>query len=972
MLTYFSVPLPEMMNKTMEIRKMKRALCALSIIAIAFLLSTSIFTFENVEASESYTSYIVVYLQALKVYDDKDLVGCGEIELCSVVLTETAKEQAYSWPTMKQDSSWHEANTGDHFDLNAPIFALKEDQMGDYLAVLISVTDNDEIPDWVGKFTDAFLKSTAATGKEWFGAPSAATATKLISAFENEFFTWLSGADKIGTYARIFTRSDWEGTEPLVISERQDDVVVIYEIRRIQVPNITPPLAVRLLNIRGFDWGDSGGDGEPFVHTRVRDDTTIPPDLIQMSDFGPVDKEVNRYWIIDNEIFRTASVGPFLHIEIDVWDSDAPWIGDDNDMLGIFSDTYFPDSNWEIGTVKRVRRQGVDEGDVEITFQIVEMPFSAVRMSVTPQWGWWIEPGGTAAYTVQVENFGNTIDTYGLSVDGLDSSWCFWRAPHESFIVQPNSSYIVTLVVEPPRHWSVVSGAYNFTVRVISLKDSSVTDSAKAPLQILPFRDVKVIVAPEFPNAEPGSTAICTIGVQNLGNIQDDYEISLYFAPNEWGSIQNTWTTLWPRILWDIDPGKTGTGLLMISVPNDFIKLHAYLNFTVRATSLRPLGSTPVDDFNGVLAIVLKDRPYITLDIEVDVGSIHFRGEIAEFYVRVSRAGIPVDVILYDMSYTLYNSMGHTSIKDVEHLAPGLYRLTYQIKLDASTPTGTWTLVIDCLEDWIKGTAVKSFFVSPTLTEWNEGNLIPRLVRIERDVGYIKTETGYIKANLTEIKPTIMGIDGRIVTLQTEVGDIKADLSDINARITSIDGSIATIESDIGTMQADISEIETELSGWTGTATAVTTDEGSFNISTLTNSTLEERVFLDNILSLRVSGVSGTRGRTYVVLPKALLNRIGSTIKQIAVTINDQEAAFTYTEQSDTYAVAIAYTHSTTVIKIFLKGLLSTFPLQNVTIIVAVSIAAIGVAIYVIMARKQKKRLKIPSFFSLNYQKKDP
>ena len=31
------------------------------------------------------------------------------------------------------------------------------------------------------------------------------------------------------------------------------------------------------------------------------------------------------------------------------------------------------------------------------------------------------------------------------------------------------------------------------------------------------------------------------------------------------------------------------------------------------------------------------------LDVEVDVGSIHFRGEIADFYVLISLVGNPVD-----------------------------------------------------------------------------------------------------------------------------------------------------------------------------------------------------------------------------------------------------------------------------------------------------------------------------------------
>ena len=40
-------------------------------------------------------------------------------------------------------------------------------------------------------------------------------------------------------------------------------------------------------------------------------------------------------------IFATESAGPFLYWEVAVWDKDNPSVGDDDDMLGIYSGYLF-------------------------------------------------------------------------------------------------------------------------------------------------------------------------------------------------------------------------------------------------------------------------------------------------------------------------------------------------------------------------------------------------------------------------------------------------------------------------------------------------------------------------------------------------------------------------------------------------------------------------------------------------------
>ena len=79
------------------------------------------------------------------------------------------------------------------------------------------------------------------------------------------------------------------------------------------------------------------------------------------------------------------------------------------------------------------------------------------------------------------------------------------------------------------------------------------------------------------------------------------------------------------------------------------------------------------------------------LDVEANVGSLHFRGEIAEFYVLVSLNGAPVDAALTAKLY--FNGSQYADLTSaVGHVATGLYRIPYTIPGTASA--GTYAMVV--------------------------------------------------------------------------------------------------------------------------------------------------------------------------------------------------------------------------------------------------------------------------------------
>jgi hypothetical protein len=101
------------------------------------------------------------------------------------------------------------------------------------------------------------------------------------------------------------------------------------------------------------------------------------------------------------------------------------------------------------------------------------------------------------------------------------------------------------------------------------------------------------------------------------------------------------------------------------------------------------------------------------LDVEVDVGSVYFRGETAEFYVLVSSAGNRESASLCASLYfngTLYASLTGS----VKPVATGLYRIPYAIPLNASA--GEYALIVDASVCGVDGTGMKVFLLSQTLT----------------------------------------------------------------------------------------------------------------------------------------------------------------------------------------------------------------------------------------------------------------
>lgn len=290
---------------------------------------------------------------------------------------------------------------------------------------------------------------------------------------------------------------------------------------------------------------------------------------------------------------------------------------------------------------------------------------------------------------------------------------------------------------------------------------------------------------------------------------------------------------------------------------------------------------------------IYDDAP---LDVVVNVGSIHFRGEIAEFYLETAFDGKPVNTTVSKaMLYYSDGTLMQDLTADVGQVATGLYRIPYAAPGDA--PLGTYVLVVEgnYTKDLIEafGTSSGNFLLSHGFTDQNA-----RLVDLQNKVGTIVIpDLGVIKANLTAINATLASVEGREITLQSDLGTLKTDADTINARLVAIDGKEATIQSDLGILMVDADAINAKVTSIDGNVATISSDLGTVK-SQMTNQAADYTGPATLILSL-IAAVGALSSLLYVrkIKPPSPATATSKPPETPPPTVTREEAPQTATEE---------------------------------------------------------------------------
>jgi multisubunit Na+/H+ antiporter MnhG subunit len=210
----------------------------------------------------------------------------------------------------------------------------------------------------------------------------------------------------------------------------------------------------------------------------------------------------------------------------------------------------------------------------------------------------------------------------------------------------------------------------------------------------------------------------------------------------------------------------------------------------------------PHDLVSGTYEVMPLQLPRTPIDIDVDVGTIYFRGEQAEFNILTSDYGKPVDTTSIK-AYLYYNGSLFTDLTDeTQHVSTGLYRIVYAIPPTAQG--GTYTLLVEGEFYEAKGTRLKGFLISPTL----EG-LGASVTEIKDNIATVVLPSlDQIKINLTAVNARVVSVEGTVATLSSTLGLIQTDVSNLKANVASVSGTTATLSTGLGDVNMKLGNVQ--------------------------------------------------------------------------------------------------------------------------------------------------------------------
>ncbi|UCE39434.1 MAG: hypothetical protein JSW00_09490 [Thermoplasmata archaeon] len=169
-------------------------------------------------------------------------------------------------------------------------------------------------------------------------------------------------------------------------------------------------------------------------------------------------------------------------------------------------------------------------------------------------------PEESVVFTVTVDNTGNTEDTIDLLLSGSYSYW--GELSTNSVSLSASSNQDITLTVNVPSGTS--EGDYLFDLKGTSQGDSSVYHEITLTTHVNPFiYDFEIEPALQEGDVNAGESTQFTLTVTNLGNVQEEIELTLQGQNwyRNWGSLDEDTLIL--------QEGAEQDVILTVEVPSD-------------------------------------------------------------------------------------------------------------------------------------------------------------------------------------------------------------------------------------------------------------------------------------------------------------------------------------------------------------------------------------------------------------------
>ncbi|MGB9714640.1 MAG: S8 family serine peptidase [Candidatus Bathyarchaeales archaeon] len=366
---------------------------------------------------------------------------------------------------------------------------------------------------------------------------------------------------------------------------------------------------------------------------------------------------------------------------------------------------------------------------------------------------------------------------------GFDEYYGYGRVNAEKAVGQPPPNHdVLILSWEKPEH--IRSGELVlFNVTVMNFGTSNEQDLT-----------VQLLVNDEITDSafisQLASNAVATVNLSWNPLAGGTYNITAYVMPvpgeTEVANNAVSETVLVMSIILDPASGPVGTKVtvrgfgfepenVIIVAFNDFIlgdcvtdefgNFNFIFNVPVSLAENQTVKAFYSLDYVGAEFTVVDVTP---LDVQLDVGATHFRGETVEFYAQTTFKGRAVNATALDA--VLYMPNGTAESLTAQLITTGLYKISYVMPEDASNGTYTLAVAAEYVTSAINasGASFKCFLISPSLEE-----IFLKVLEINGTTAKIQTLLGVVNGTITEI-------NGNIATIVVPgLGQIRTDISDL-------------------------------------------------------------------------------------------------------------------------------------------------------------------------------------------------
>ena len=275
-------------------------------------------------------------------------------------------------------------------------------------------------------------------------------------------------------------------------------------------------------------------------------------------------------------------------------------------------------------------------------------------------------------WTVAVNNFGNTADTFGLTWDltNIPAGWTISATPSTSGQVgwQGASNFDVSLTV-PANALAGSSASFSMT----ATSESSSTETAVQTFEVIVDQHYGVSMAVDSESKEgaPGSTVEFSFNVTNGGNGQDNFDVTVQ-GPSMWSPMASTGTLT-------VDAVSSGQFLVSVVVPTTMTANSNSGDITVTVISSDNETTT-----NSTISVVASQ----VFDITIDYGTgsdgtvtVSQDSSGKQMKLNITNNGNGIDTLTLE----LVNAPGWATLGGVDTLVVGTIPVPLVITLSPDT-----------------------------------------------------------------------------------------------------------------------------------------------------------------------------------------------------------------------------------------------------------------------------------------------